>query len=232
LVWKYPYEVVSDLAAEIVQCLQALTGRKEIYCDSESMAFSGERLVQPARSRVQLEDTDRGFVIKIPAPGLFSSVLILFLFGMFWFVSIGFVTFHAVTDMNPHPLMIVFLAPFWLVAIGILWGALYLAYRRVEIEVRDGDLILRRIGLHGMREQVWPWGEVTAVAALREQRQRRTKEGSTYFIWVHLLRIYRTNGSTQDLEGRYGMHYRTLPAEWEWIATTLRSGLGVPAWPA
>jgi hypothetical protein len=231
LVAKYPDDVVYDLAGELVQRLRTMNGNTELECYSESMAFTGERPVQPGRSRVQIEETDKGFILRIPPAGLLSPFLILFLFGMFWFVSIAFITFHAMTDMNPHPLMILFLAPFWLVAVGILWGALYLAYRRLEIEVRDGELAIRRIGLHGRRERLWPWGEVTAVAALREQRQRRTKEGSTYFIWVHLLRIYRTDGSTYDLEARYGMDHRTLPAEWESIATTLRSGLGVPAWP-
>jgi hypothetical protein len=231
LVWKYPDEVVYDLAGEIAQRLQTLAGRTEMECDSESMAFTGERPVQPGRSRVRIEDTDNGFILRIPPAGLLSPFLVLLLFGLFWFVSIAFITFHAVTDMNTQPLMIVFLAPFWLVAVGILWGALYLAFRRLEIEVRAGELIFRRIGLHGMRQQTWPWGDVAAVAALREQRQRRTKEGSTFFVWVHLLRIYRTDGSTYDLEARYGMDHRTVPAEWEWIATTLRSGLGAAAWP-
>jgi hypothetical protein len=230
LVWKYPKDVVAELAGELVGRLQLLTGRKDVGWDYESMAFTGERLVQPAGSRVRLEDTDTGFIFKIPRQGLLGPALFLFPFGLFFMAPGAVAIYHLVTDPKADPMLGVFLIP---PAIGICiwWVALHLAYRRMELEVRDGDLNLRRIGLHRVREQVWPWGEVAAVAAVREQRRGRTQHGGSYSFWAHLVRIFSADGSTHDLEGRYGMNVRTVPAEWEWIATTLRGGLGVPAWP-
>lgn len=196
--------------------------------EAEWTDFSGERVVQPALSRVVVDQTPEGPIFRIPAagwgspgpPALGYFAALVAAFGLVLLLQIP-------AGGGVIPFLVCLL-----VAFVLCLGAGALARRQVVFEVRGDTLVLTRNGLW-TRTQSWPREDIEAIRAVRELRKRTTtdQEGntSTTWVWVVELQIHAAGRGPVVLSGRYGLHGRALEQEWEWLATALREALEVPS---
>jgi hypothetical protein len=223
----YPYDWLWYLGQDLAGRLQASAESQALELEEEWTDFTGERPVQPALSRIAVEESEEGTLFRVPAAGWRDPGPLVLLFVGSTFAAVA-LTLALTIPANQGIVLLIGLLP----TLGLLLGAVTLARRHVLLAVRDDTLVLTRIGLF-THVRSWRYEELTAVRAVRELRKQTTtdQQGHTHrhWAWVEELQIHSFQGRPVVLSGRYGMLGRTAPQEWEWLATALRQALDVPA---
>jgi hypothetical protein len=224
----YPYDWPWYLGQELASRLQTERGSpaEAFELEEEWTDFTGERQVQPALSRILVEESAEGTRYSVPALRWKSlGPLLLVYFGG---ATAAVVLYLFISISSRQWLILLGFVP----AIGFLLGAVLAARRQVYLEVRGNTLVLTRVGLF-RHVQSWSRDELAAIRAVREQRKQKTSDqhGHTHtsWVWVVELQFHPINGRPVVLSGRYGMFGLVVGQEWEWLATVLRRTLDVPA---
>ena len=110
-----------------------------------------------------------------------------------------------------------FLMPFWLVGIGSLVALVHYARRRASFVCSPTELTIEDIGIRGRRTYNWPASALQSIQVESKHSSDNDGGGS----WSIKLVV-----QPKDKEPLTFLEYRSKP-ELEWIATTLRSVLGL-----
>jgi hypothetical protein len=226
----YPYDWLWYLAQDLAGRCRVYRGDGEGTPDVEAewTDFSGERPVQPALSRVVVEEGAEGPIFRVPPAGWGNPGPLALLVFAALFAAFGLAFLSLIPAEGRVFAFLICLLP----ALGMSLGAVVLARRRVVLEVRGDTLVLTRTGLF-TRTRSWSRDDLDAVRAVRELRKRTTTDDqgntSTTWVWVVELQIHAGGRRPVVLSGRYGLLGRAIEQEWEWLATALRDALEVPA---
>jgi hypothetical protein len=230
VVLGYPRSWLVALATELQTLIGASgSGAAGIEVEVLEPAAPGDddgadrEVVQPAASRVHLEQWSSGLRLTVPPAGLWRGSKGLFLFGLFWcsFMAV-FTAFAATGDVEwdgASWVLFLFIAGFWAVGLGLLAGAVNLGRRTAVITVEGGRLHIATRGVLGRREREWNPGEVSAVRADASGMEVNDRP-------VLELQVHRAVG------GKVGFLAGRDDEELRWMAASLRLALDVPARPS
>jgi hypothetical protein len=124
---------------------------------------------RPAGSPIEINRFDDGISITVPPAGLWRGSKGLFFFGLLW---CGFMTvFTAVmlgagafSDIEANIwLVLLFVALFWLVGIGLLLGGINMGKRQAGLAVAGGTLMILQTGLFGKKQREWPLSDLSSI---------------------------------------------------------------------
>jgi hypothetical protein len=180
---------------------------------------------QPPESKVIVEQSAQGVVLRIPAAGLFGrgGGGCLFSSGVCWclFMLLGtFALLFAVPDPNnpgnldPRFAWLI-LAALWAAGIGLLVGAVYMARRQAVLAVVDDTLMVMQTGLFGSRRWEWKRDELSDIVSGPSNMSVNDEP-------VIELHIYPNEGK------RVGLLVGRGTDELRWLATVLRRALRLP----
>lgn len=128
--------------------------------------------VQPADSKIEVDEVEDGLTVKIPPSGLLRGTSGLFVFSLIWNGIITAITIcggiAAVKDWKEvwndgGPMIIAFFSLFWLVGIGILMASINMGRRRAAIAIPGDVLMVIQTGPFGTKRREWPLAEVREV---------------------------------------------------------------------
>ncbi len=171
----------------------------------------------PPGSPVKVDRFDDGLTIEIPPAGI-AGTLGLFLFAIIWDVFALLLLLIVLGNQNQKGstgVLLLVLAIFWLVGIGLMLASLHMARRRAAIAVTGGTLMVIQTGLFGSKQRTWEPGDVEAVRLGHSGVTVNDKP-------VQELQIY--DGGLV----KFGMLAGRKDEELEWIAAELRAALKVP----
>jgi hypothetical protein len=195
--------------------------------ETDDPALVVERPRQPAESTAVLESFPDGVTITLPAAGMWrGSPRFWLVWTWLWCLLVVPISVAAVAGKVHNDLgqpiaaiwVLLFLVPFWLVAVGSMLTVVHRGRRQAVLAVAGGRLMILQTGLFGTKRQEWPREELRWVAAVVTEN-RDSEGGST---WTTHLVVEPSTGPAQQLLG-----HRTKQ-EVEWMATTLRRALGLP----
>jgi len=121
--------------------------------------FEQEEFSLPPGSPLEIIDEDGSVVVKVPQKSLREGSGGLFTFSLMWNGVLLFISsFLVIGGVNGGVWpMVLILGFFWIVGIGMLFGAFYMARQRAMIGVKDGLLFIERNTIFGTK-----WTEFAA----------------------------------------------------------------------
>jgi hypothetical protein len=180
---------------------------------------------QPPKSKVIVEQSPRGVVLRIPEAGLFgrggggcllwSGVCLC----LFMLVPTLALLFGPPGPKDPEKLdprvAWLILGLFWATGIGFLVGAMYMARRQAVLAVVDDTLMVMQAGLFGWRRWEWTREELSDIVSGPSNMCINDQP-------VIELHIYPNDGK------RVGLLVGRGTDELRWLATVLRRALRLP----
>lgn len=225
----YPPDWLEALAADLARRCNVATPERLLAPQKLAVAIERqplgklaepsvtERAEQPAGSRVIVEQAADALTLTIPAAGLWRGSRGLPLFSILWlgfFVAIIVVSIAAGGRL-PLPVFL-FTGLFVLIGVAMLLAAVNMGRRRAVIAVAAGHLIITQSNLFGMKTRDWPREQLAAIRAGHSGMEVNE-------VPVIELQVIPLDGRKSGLlAGRD-------TAELEWLATTLRRALDLPA---
>lgn len=171
---------------------------------------------KPAGSRVVLQRNNASVALEAPPDGFRQGSLGLLMMGLFWCGITGVPTVGFLFSKNFQPVMIPFLAVFWLVGLGLLAGAIHAARCRVRFTAGRSELTVVTSGPFGTKRRNFPRPDILDISVGPSRvavNHRHPPE----------LQVRQLSGKTTGfLMGRD-------PDELRWIAWELNQALGVTA---
>lgn len=240
--WGYQREVLERLANDLAEQCQAHGPAKLFDDPGDAIAVvdappeeSGEETERtaagtlpdpPADTGIVLDVHDSGVTLTIPPAGLRSKgAKGMFSFSLLWcgFTAV-FTTLMIFADDRPGGsdlwFAIAFIAVFWVIGIGMLFGTLIAVKRRAIIDVvgfpPDAVLLMTRRGLFGMKQQEVSLDQIEAIRIDNSGMEVNNTP-------VKNLQIHRKKGK------KLGLLSGRDEEELRWIAAVLRYALDVPA---
>lgn len=178
-------------------------------------------VVQPADSRVQVEERGASLRLVVPAAGLRRGSFGLFFFALLWcgfmVVFTGFTLFGTNKSPKGVPFAFwIFIPAFWIIGLGMLLGAIHMGRRTATLEVDTARLSVETRGLFGTKRREWTRADLTAIRADASGMEVNDRP-------VIELQIHPRFGKKAGLLGGRN------EAELRWMTTRLRHALNVPA---
>lgn len=231
VVYAYPGALLDPLAAELAARLEGHGMSPSVEARRLDPRETRERPEQPAASTAVFSASADGAVIGMPALGLwrgnppalllFVAVWNLILWPAFFFMLYETAAGRVPWDQHQKtsvPFVLLFHIPFWVVAAGVILWVRHNAVRRTLIRIRPDRLTVESTGVFGTSERSWERGQIRA---LRAETHAGEKDGIK--VWSTGLRIEQVNDEWSFL-------FTDRPREEvEWIATTIRDTMAVPA---
>ena len=190
--------------------------------DDAELAPTETPLPQPANSPITIERFSDGLTITVPPAGLGKGTHGLFAFAILWngfmgvFTPLLLIGVFSGKGVEKGAALIApaVLSLFWLVGIGILLGALNMGRRRAAIAVTGGALMVIQTGIFGTKQRQWVATEVRKICAGQSGMEVNDKP-------ILELQIYGQSG------GKFGLLAGRADEELRWIASELRTALGI-----
>jgi hypothetical protein len=174
---------------------------------------------QPPRSRITLEENPTGFLLRVPAAGLFrrGGGGYLFWFGVVWCcLTLSFTVGALFAPIQGDAwILLLFLIAFWAVGAGLMVGALNLARRQAVLAVVDDTLMVMQTGIFGSRRWEWRRDDLCDIIAGKSNVTVNDQP-------VIELQILPKEGK------RVGVLLGRGTDELRWLATVLRRALKLP----
>lgn len=175
---------------------------------------------RPAGSSIEVKHFEDGISITVPPAGLWKGSRGLFGFGVLWcgfmtvFTSmmVGIGAFGKV-EGNVW-LMLLFVAVFWIVGLGMLLGGINMGRRQAGLAVAGGTLMVLQTGIFGKKQREWSLSEVKAICVGPSGMEVNDTP-------VMQLQIHDANGK------KLGLLAGRSDEELEWLARELRVAAGV-----
>ncbi len=170
---------------------------------------------------MQVEEHATGVRLTVPPAGLWRGSKGLFFFALFWcaFMAVftGITVFAQSKGTEKVPVVFwIFIPAFWLIGLGMLAGAVNMGRRTANLVAESGRLRAETRNLFGVRQREWDCAEI---AAIRADASGMEVNGRP----VIELQIHPRIGK------KVGLLAGRDTNELRWMATRLRSALGVPA---
>jgi hypothetical protein len=242
----YPEQWLHALAKDLKRACRALPAEAPgeavgVAEESTSPHDIRSRTERPVNSRVVLEEEADGVRLVVLPPGIWQGSNKFFVLWTFlwWAFLVPFTAIFGTAAVrgdvhNEHgepvsaTCSLLFLVPFWLVAVGFLAAIVFRGRFRTVLTVADGRLAVVQTGLLGPRRWQWSREEIADVLAVCDRRSR-VGEGkkNPYYPWLIDLRVVPRDGADVNL-----ISYRegdSRKADLEWVATVLRRALRLEA---
>ncbi len=177
--------------------------------------------VQPAGSRVQVEESGSNLRLVMPPEGIWRGSKGLFFFGLLWCGFMVLFTSLTVFSAGKKPgdiptVFWIFIPAFWAIGIGLLLGAINMGRRTARLEVDTSRLCIETRGLFGAKRREWTRADLSAVRA--DGSGMEVNDRPVIELQIHP----RVGKKVGLLAGRNEDELR-------WIATCLRRALNLPA---
>lgn len=206
------FNVASTRVVDVAAASNALGVSVSVDVEAE------ERLELPEDSDLEVSELDGAAVYRVPSRGLLKGSHGLFPFSILWngfmvvFTSVVLrgLKFQGAEDW----FVVAFIVVFWLVGIGLMIGAFYLARQSAMIGVRDGVLFIERKTIFGTKWIEFEPNQVTAIEVGAGGMEVND-------VPVQELQIY---PHEQD---KIGMLAHLADEELDWLAQNLREQLGL-----
>jgi len=193
-----------DARAESLVTVQNLTEEEVQQSD----------FIRPDDSQIDIIEEGDSLVYRVPERTLMKGSGGLFFFSLFWNGFMVIFTMSLFFGNGFDFLSIPFILIFWTVGIGILVGAMYMAWQSALIGVKDGLLFIERKTIFGTK-----WTEFNA-------EEIDSVEMAYANVEVNNVRVM--NLKIQPLEQKPVSMFAHLDnSELQWLAQQLRRSLGV-----
>ena len=170
----------------------------------------------PADSDLEETDLDGATVYRVPSRGLWKGSHGLFAFALLWngFMAVfSSVMFAGLTFQNSEEwFMVLFVSLFWIIGIGLMVGAFYIAKQSAMVGVRDERLFIERKTIFGTK-----WIEFDSDQVISIEVGNSNVEVND--VPVKQLQIF---PAEQD---KVGLFSQLSNPELEWLAHQLRTEL-------
>ncbi len=220
----YPREwleaIATDLSARAGSS-QSAPPQIEVTDARENPPQFQDVLEKPAESKVVIQRQSASIVLEVPPAGLRKGSFGLFFFAILWCLFMVVFTAGMVFGKQDHPAkdfwpLLLFLAGFWAVGLGLMAVAVNLGRRRATLTAGKSGLTVVQSGLFGVKRREFRRADIAAIRAGASRVEVNHRP-------VPELQIDPVTGK------KVGLLLGRDAAELRWMATELRSALGVPA---
>lgn len=215
----YDRALLAPLAARLAAECNAVAAEMGVETVVDVVDISGgpsRRTEQPAGSQIVCEKLEDGVTFNIPPAGLGKGSYGLFPFAVLW---CGFMTiFTTIMLFAEKPagselwFMLLFVAAFWLIGIGMLLAAINMGRRRAAVAIVGDTVMALQTSLFRSRSAEWQTTDVQAIRVGPSGMEVNDQP-------VLQLQIVPTSGKT------FGLLSGRDVAELEWMATLLGDAL-------
>ena len=224
----YPRSVLEPLADELAAGLGAEPPAKRVEGGKPDVGLLDQSAgddelpakaipVQPPASRAVLERRGRNLTLTVPPPGLPSLNKRLPMYCLIWNGSAAVLTAIVVLSLLSADefnwWLVLFLAPFWILGIGLLIGTARMGRRWTILDVVGNTLLISKGGPSGAKQRELRAAEIAAI----HPGASSAKVGNIPVLELH---IHLHHGE------RCSLLFRRNKDELEWIAAVLRNALG------
>lgn len=229
----YPREFLMALGDELTslinerQAVQAaptlpktVESTKQFSSDVKPPIDAADVFTQPAGSHVRVEETRDSLTFTVPPAGVWRGSKGLFVFALIWCSFIGVFTaviaFASRKAAGPLLAFGLFLSLFWAIGIGLLLGAINMGRRRAVLVATANDLRVAQQSVFGRKLWMWSRDELASICVGGSGMEVNNRP-------VLNLQIHTVAGK------KHGLFAGRDEAELQWMATMLRTRLGLRA---
>ncbi len=171
LVPGYPAELLRSLADKLASALPAGNPSSVLETDAPAVevveseagkAVEDVEVPMPAGTDITLRRERNGLAISVPPRGLWKGSQGLFFFSLFWNGFMVVFTLAMLQGKAPLPACL-FLLLFWAIGLGLLFGSIQMARRRVLLAVVNDVLACRSMGPFGTKERRLQLAEIETI---------------------------------------------------------------------
>jgi len=220
----YPREWLEALAQDLsarMGSMQGASPQVEVFTALTTSPRAEDRPAEkPAGSQVSIQHGSASIVVEVPPLGLHKGSMGLFFMGCVWCLFMAIITavmlFSDQAAKANDLELLLFLAGFWVVGLGLLVVAVYLGKRRATLTAGKSGLTV---------VQAWPFGV--------KRREFRRADIETVRMGFSNVRV--NNRPLAELQihrvgaKKVGFFVGREPDELRWMASELRKALGIAA---
>ncbi len=175
---------------------------------------------QPAGSKIRLEPINRGISLTVPPLGIWKGSSGMMFMALFWLTITGVVTAAMVASGDAPWFTFLFISVFWVIGIGLIYGAIRMGSRRAIIDVVYETLLVSESAIgSGTKQHEWAADELRSIHMGSSGMKVNNKP-------VMQLQIQPTQGD------KLGLFTGRDREELRWLATTLRQALSLNGEPS